>query len=175
MTPENPQTPQSPDNANPYAPPTARVDDIAPVYEERELAERLTRLWAALIDGAIQLLIAVPLTIFVLGGYSDDPGVIELARNTLIGALLFLALNGVLLARHGQTIGKRLMKIRIVRSNGRQASLAHLLALRYLPVWLVTVIPVVGIAIVMINPLFIFRDSRKCLHDNIADTIVIKA
>lgn len=171
MTPENPQTP---DNANPYAPPTARVDDIAPVYEERELAERLTRLWAYLIDTAVLLVIAVPL-MFLFGGFSESPGLGETVRQTVIGMGVFLALNGVLLARHGQTFGKRLMKIRIVRSNGVRASLGHLVGLRYLPLWLVSAIPFVGAAVGLVNALLIFRDSRKCLHDNIADTIVIKA
>ena len=27
----------------------------------------------------------------------------------------------------------------------------------------------------LVDALLIFRDSRKCLHDNIADTIVVKA
>jgi uncharacterized RDD family membrane protein YckC len=171
MTQDNPQTP---DNPNPYAPPLARVEDIAPAGEERELAERLTRLWAALIDALVQSVIALPL-VYVLGGFSENPSLLDTMRDVVIGMAVFLALNGALLARHGQTIGKRLLKIRIVRSQGAQADLSHLLVRRYLPIWLVSVIPVVGALLVIVNVLFIFRESRKCLHDDIADTIVIKA
>ena len=39
----------------------------------------------------------------------------------------------------------------------------------------IALIPVVGWLYGLVDALMIFRDSRKCLHDNIADTIVVKA
>lgn len=170
--PMSPDSPQSPDN--PYAPPLARVDDVVPADEGHQLAGRLTRLWASLIDALVQCVIGLPI-IYLLWGFRNDPGLRDSALNGLLGLVVFVAVNGVLLARHGQTVGKRLLKIRIVRGHGEPASLARLLVRRYLPVAIVSSIPLVGGLLAIINVLFIFRESRKCLHDSIADTIVIKA
>lgn len=35
-------------------------------------------------------------------------------------------------------------------------------------------VPVIGMLYAVIGILFIFRDPRKCLHDTIADTVVVK-
>lgn len=163
-----------PQEDNPYAPPTAHVADIAVVYGEREAAERSTRLGAVLIDTGILLAINLPI-IYFIDGFKQDPTLLEILRNTALGMLVFVLLQGVMLARHGQTIGKRLLKIRIVRSDGTLANIWRLLALRYGVFSLLASIPVVGGIFALADSLFIFRQSRKCLHDNLADTIVIKA
>ena len=36
-------------------------------------------------------------------------------------------------------------------------------------------IPFIGVFYVLVDCLLIFRESHQCLHDNIADTIVVKA
>ena len=89
--------------------------------------------------------------------------------------LILLALQGYLLATQGQTIGKKLLGIRIVRSDGSKVDAARVIGLRYALIWALAVIPVVGWVFGLVDALMIFRDSRKCLHDNIADTIVVKA
>ena len=50
-------------------------------------------------------------------------------------------------------------------------SLGRLIMLRNVVVWILSMIPLFGI----IDVLFIFGEARQCLHDKIADTIVIKA
>ena len=40
---------------------------------------------------------------------------------------------------------------------------------------MIALVPLVGWMYGLLDVLMIFRDSRKCLHDNIADTIVVKA
>jgi len=72
-------------------------------------------------------------------------------------------------------VGKRALGIRIVRSSGERASLGRIFALRYLPVTLLGAIPYLGPVFSLVDILLIFRDSRQCLHDQIADTIVVKA
>ena len=93
--------------------------------------------------------------------------------------LLFLltigAINLLLLHRSGQTIFKWLLKIRIVRYDGTEAGLSRLVFLRWLPFALCAILPCLNIAFFLCDALFIFRDDRRCLHDLLADTVVVDA
>lgn len=93
----------------------------------------------------------------------------------LVGQALFLVLNGVFLVKNGQTIGKKIMNIKIVNMERKQVSIINLYTLRYLVFSLVNQIPTVGSLINLVNILFIFGKERRCLHDRIAGTCVIKA
>ena len=62
-----------------------------------------------------------------------------------------------------------------MRSDGSQASFARIVGLRYFTTSVLAPIPVVGSIYGLVDVLLIFRDSRRCLHDNIADTIVVTA
>jgi uncharacterized RDD family membrane protein YckC len=162
---------------NRFAPPTAHVEDVA-VSTVGELAGRGTRLGAVLIDAILAgvvfwvLSLLTPLNVF-------DPSrrglLVIMVENTLAGFVIFLVLHGYLLATRGQTIGKMLLHIRIVRSDGSKATLVRLAGLRYFVNSVLALIPVVGWLYGLVDALMIFRESRKCVHDNIADTIVIKA
>ena len=85
------------------------------------------------------------------------------------------AVNGYLLARNGQTVGKLALGIKIVRSNREKISFGRIIGLRCLPVWIVTSIPLVGGLIGLADILLVFREENNCLHDDIADTKVVKA
>jgi len=50
----------------------------------------------------------------------------------------------------------------------------RILGLRYGIGYLANLVPVVGALFGLIDCLLIFRQSRRCLHDQIADTIVIR-
>jgi uncharacterized RDD family membrane protein YckC len=93
----------------------------------------------------------------------------------LAGIGLFVLIQSYLLATQGQTVGKKLLGLRIVRSNGEAVAIGRMLGLRYFLGWIITMIPFIGALFALTDALLIFRDSRKCLHDNIADTIVVKA
>ncbi len=164
---------------NRFAPPLAQVADVGPGHQAGTLASRGTRLGAALIDVVIAMLafgamaMVTPFNIFV-----TDPSAglwLPMARNTLIGFAFFLLFHGYLLATRGQTIGKMLLKIRIVRTDGSRASFARLVGLRFLVNSLLTLIPVAGPLYALIDALFIFRQERRCVHDLIADTVVVQA
>ena len=164
---------------NRFAPPLAQVADVAPSHPAGTLAGRGARLGAAMIDVVIAMLAfgaiawLTPFNIFV-----TDPtqGLwLPMARNTLIGFVFFLLFHGYLLATRGQTIGKMLVKIRIVRLDGSRASFARLVGLRFFVNSLFTLIPVVGPLYGMVDALFIFRAERRCVHDLIADTVVVQA
>ena len=48
------------------------------------------------------------------------------------------------------------------------------IGLRYLLNWFLMMLPFIGGIYGLVDALLIFRASRKCLHDNMADTIVVK-
>ena len=168
------QTTTTPSNR--YAPPTAEVADVA--AGAAELGGRGARLVAVIVDGLIQGAIYWVLTLVAFKGLNPRSGQFSLrivVGQLVLGFVLFVLVQGYLLHTEGQTIGKKLLGLRIVRSDGERATLGRLFALRYLVGWILVVIPFIGMIYALVDSLLIFRDSRKCLHDNIADTIVVKA
>jgi uncharacterized RDD family membrane protein YckC len=163
---------------NLYAPPEARVDDVH-VEGELELAGRGARLGAAIVDSLIQGAVYWLVILFVFRISFQEMAAVTIGKQVLLqigGIVIFVILNGYLLAKNGQTIAKKLMNIKIVRSDGSAAGLGRIVLLRLAPLWLMMLIPVVGMLVVgLVDPLLIFRHSRKCLHDTVADTIVVKA
>jgi uncharacterized RDD family membrane protein YckC len=89
--------------------------------------------------------------------------------------IVVIVINFVLLYRNGQTIGKRMMNIKVVRFDGSRCALSRFIFARWLPVALMGAIPLIGYAVSLVDPLMIFRGDHRCLHDLIADTIVVKA
>jgi len=168
---------------NPYAAPTAEVKD-APT-DDSMLADRGTRLGASILDGLIAfLLVYLPLIVVVgFGGMIDESGQVNYAAMLtgaalmacLPGALLLIGLTWWLVHRNGQTIGKKLVGIKVVRGDSGRATVARIFWVRNVPFWLVSFIPIVGSLFSLVDALMIFRSSRQCLHDQLADTIVIRA
>ena len=138
---------------------------------EFELAERGTRLGAYLIDTFSYLILAVPIIISIKNNPEAEPNGIIILVSLLMLALTIA--NLVLLHRYGQTIGKRMLSIQIVRSDYSRAGLGRIIFMRALPIGLLGNIPGVGPLVSLADALFIFRDSRRCIHDEIADTIVV--
>jgi uncharacterized RDD family membrane protein YckC len=97
----------------------------------------------------------------------------------VIGAVGVLGVAGYqlyLCASTGQSIGKRRMGIRVVLEDGEPASLFHILLLRNLIPGLMGYLLgllVPGI-LLLVDALFILRADRRCLHDLIAGTKVVK-
>ena len=177
----------SPSVHTPYTPPRAAVAD-ATHDGAVALASRLSRLLAQLIDSALML---VPIALIFFGAYRQYrmsslgmQGLSTGATSALVLALAIAAAIGiwhiVLLVQHGQTIGKRFIGIRIARPDGSQASFLRILLLRSLLVGAVGGVlrwmhPLLGAAFSLGGILMIFGESRRCLHDRIADTIVVDA
>jgi len=135
---------------------------------------------SALIDGLVQSVVVLPLQ-FAFGVYDGFPriqplGPLKTIAWTATGFVIYLAFNAYLLNKNAQTIGKRIMGIRIVNhDDGQKTPLGRLLLLRVLPVQIVAVIPYVGSVAAMIDALLIFRKNQRCLHDQIAGTDVVQA
>ena len=168
--------------ANPYAAPAAVVDDVA-AWDAHDLENRKSgrgkRLGAALLDGLVNLIWLLPIiwgatmAVGVRQGLKPAApmvGVMLLGLALLIGVFV---VNCIMIHRSGQTIGKRALDIAIVRTDGNRVGLARYIFLRVVPVILISLIPFVGRLINLVDPLLIFGKERRCLHDLIADTIVV--
>jgi uncharacterized RDD family membrane protein YckC len=86
-----------------------------------------------------------------------------------------VVVNCVMLHRSGQTIGKRALDIAVVRSDGSAVALSRYIFLRVVPIILLGMIPLVGRFAGLVDSVMIFGKERRCLHDYIADTIVVDA
>lgn len=171
--------------ANPYAPPTANVVDNSSDSDTIEQAGRGARLGAALLDGLIMsLIIYVPAVIagvatgIFSGGVGADPFALffgPVGYALLAGAVVWGAITLILVKRYSATIGKKLVGIKVVRADGSHASLGRIFWMRNFVNTLPSLIPIVGYFYWLVDALFIFSESRQCLHDKIADTIVVKA
>ena len=150
--------------------------------ENIELATRGMRLFAVIIDA----LIIVPIMFLIAKttGFWEQimPRLAsglpltmqELIIMFVVGQSLFLILNGLLLAKHGQTIGKKIVGVKIVDTQQKSVGLLKLYFLRYLTFSFISQIPLIGSLINLINILFIFGKEKRCLHDRIAGTVVVK-
>lgn len=94
---------------------------------------------------------------------------------TACAVLVVLAIQLVLSARHGQSIGKRLLKIRVVRLDGSRASLLRIVFLRNAIPLMISNVPFGGFLFGLVDSLMIFGAPRRCVHDYMADTIVVEA
>ena len=145
----------------------------------QELASRWQRLWGALLDALIAMAIVFPV-MWISGVWQQlmrgaQMSVEQRIWLFIFGVILFFILQGYLLAKHGQTIGKRIVGTRIVSAeDGRILPLSRIFWLRNLPASLVAQIPTFGPWISVIDSLFIFRKDKRCIHDLIAGTKVIK-
>jgi uncharacterized RDD family membrane protein YckC len=175
---------------DPYRPPSAQIvaAAIPAPGDVPALANRWLRLAANLIDGVIYGVASMPLFFcFALlsdpelrtQGSSEPLGAVQLAwiGSLLFGTLLIgiFVINLIMLHRNGWTMAKRLLRIRIVRLDYSRAGLPRIFFLRMLIPTLLSLIPCVGPIWSLLDPCMIFRQDRRCLHDHLADTIVVEA
>lgn len=161
---------------NIYAPPqSAPLESM----EEGQLAGRGLRFAAVMIDGLISTAIMAPfmyLTGFWGRAMSMSVSVMEMLLWAVAGLVLFMLLHGKLLKQYGQTIGKRMVGIRIVSAeSGEIIPLQKVMIARVLPVHIVANLPPPFNYLMMIDALMIFRQDRRCLHDILAGTRVVLA
>ena len=139
------------------------------------LASRGARFMANLVD---QFAVVLP---WVLGAVIQ--GVVNASSGGGDGDMVLMGLGGlvsvgvgifqlVLVSQNGQSLGKRMLKIRLLRTDGSPVSVARVVFVRNL-------VPAVinsfcGI-FSLVDALFIFNDDRRCLHDAISDTKVVEA
>jgi uncharacterized RDD family membrane protein YckC len=144
-----------------------------------ELAGRLERLAAVLIDALIGIIPGVAALAYSGGLESVLKGQPLTTQQALLVAVWswgsFLAINSYLLFKRGQTVGKYLLHVRIVDLQGGIAPFWRVILLRYLLIPAVAQLGVLGQLLSTADCLLIFQKSRRCLHDILAGTRVIKA
>ncbi len=181
------------DSNNQFAPPKSAVADRTPTSDvTAQDASRNARLGAAILDGIIFSAPFAPAYFLaareigirwrLAGGNLKGLDVFKILVATgpsfwggMLVAVLVWTITAVLVHRHGQTIGKRIVGIKVVRRDGSRAGLARIFWLRNVVNNLLGWIPVVGGLYALVDLLWIFGSPRRCLHDYIADTIVVSA
>jgi uncharacterized RDD family membrane protein YckC len=169
---------------NPYAPPTAPVDDVVVANAESELAGRGVRLGAWLLDSIILgAMVGLPLLFGMIIAFGFSGGDLERAPSLwavpvtlfLIGLVAWAVLTIKYVVANGQSIGKKILGIKVVRLDGSPASLGRIFWLRNVVNSVIGAVPILGVLYGIIDPLFIFGEEKRCVHDRIADTIVVVA
>ncbi|PKB84029.1 MAG: hypothetical protein BZY88_00970 [SAR202 cluster bacterium Io17-Chloro-G9] len=124
-----------------------------------DLAGRGSRLGAYVVDTLIYLV----------------PALVLVRLHPILSAIAFAAIfvyQMYLLSRDGQTLGKKVVGIRIVKvETGLNGGFVTNVLLRGMLNGLLGFIPLYGI----VDLLFIFREDRRCIHDHIAGTQVVAA
>ncbi len=160
---------------NPYESPTTDTP-IDTNALATELADRGSRLVAAIIDGLIMMVITVPV-MFLVGGkdlMAGKPPFMATLVATVVGVIAFYFINAKSISTNGQTVGKKVARVKVVHIDDTPISLNTYIAKRYLPLVAVNLIPVIGGILGLINVLMIFKGDKRCGHDMIANTKVVK-
>lgn len=176
---------------NPYQAPTATaIPDAFNQPGELQLAGRGERFAAAFVDGIINMVFILAVSFGIMWATSTrsfefagsflsladfaNAGFLMTSILTVASALFYIGINWKFLTTNGQTIGKKFANIRIVTLDGQRPPISDLILKRYGFYTLVALIPVVGSYLSIINILFIFGRERRCLHDHVARTRVVK-
>ncbi len=150
-----------------------QVDD-----SEKPLASRWARLGASIIDSIIMMVVLVPV-MYLTGGFDGimegrQPGFVYSFGIGILSFIVFFAINYRFLVANGQTIGKKVLEIKIVDLNGNVPAFQPQLLIRYAVYLLSGQIPVVGQIFSIVNVLFIFGKEKRCIHDLAAKTKVVQ-
>lgn len=142
------------------------------------LASRSSRLLAVLIDAFITFLF------FVVMAFLTGISTSEMMEDTFNVKFLMISILSILIfnviiptfAWKGQTLGKRWIKIAVVKNTDEEVDLVTMLVRSVLLFFGQITLPIVSYVInviAFIDPLLIFRSNKKTIHDIIAKTKVI--
>lgn len=143
-----------------------------------KLASLSQRLGGALIDGVIGVAAAIAM-MMAMGTWEKtlqgiEPTLLETVIQGTFGFAFFIIVHGYLLKTSGQTVGKRIVGSKIVLTDDKPAPFFTIIFRRSLPVALASIVPYIGGLLVIIDSLLVFRSDRRCAHDLIAGTKVIR-
>lgn len=153
-----------------------RCARCTPTYVPR--GTRSARFLANLVDTTVVTLPAVvPFMAFLFisasspeRGGGEDAALAWMLGGGTLGFLVGLGIQLAMQLRFGQSVGKRLFKLKVVRSDGSDVELWRIVLLRNLALQAAAQLcGLVGI----VDVVMIFNADMRCLHDVIADTVVI--
>lgn len=178
---------------NRFAPPRAHVEDMQAAAAQMVTASRGSRFLAVLVDVSPALVVGILAAVMVPALFAGkfDPagsGMVAFGMLMLVFGPLsigWLVWTIVLLYKYGQTVGKKMLGIRVVRMDGSRLSFPRFFFIRWLGMAVLggilggicgaLHIRYVGNTIGLVDALFIFGATHRCLHDYLADTQVVTA
>jgi uncharacterized RDD family membrane protein YckC len=160
-----------PEGFNPYAPPSVAAERDTPALlgpQQFVLADHGARIRAKLIDALVLAASIVPGGVAIETHDRDLGGLLLITFPPLI-----VILQAVLISATGQSLGKRAIGLRVITSKGARVGFFRGVLLRE---WVMKF----GSGVLygfplLLDPLFAFSKARQCLHDHLADTLVIHA
>lgn len=178
MTPEAAGTTPSGPPADPFAPPASEASPYErPLRREHTLADRGRRLGGAVIDGALYVGAMIPGAVLAFAGLGVDADDVEsTALAAMLGPVLVLYAGQMyLVTTTGQTLAKRWLSMRIVRTDGRPVDFVHGVVLRSWVLGALSFVPGLGNVISLADAVCIFGQRQQCAHDVLAETKVVDA
>jgi len=152
-----------------------------------ELASPRERLGAWLIDFALTFLSILPGALMIGPDMlqrimkfevQDAEDLAQLSTGLLVlllGMFAVAILQAVLLTVRGQSAGMVILRLRIVRyGDGSNPGFLRTVAVRRWLFAILTSIPYLGPLLFLLDSLFIYSPERRCLHDLLADTKVVR-
>lgn len=182
---------------DPFAPPQASVEIE---HTGIDLAGRGQRLLAAILDGTVVAIVVVVAGFIAAWSASSSDGDAALSLEqvvrhmgpiTLMLVLAVVGANVYTLATRSASLGKVMIGIHIARPSGEPAGFWRIVILRSwvwgLAIHLADKVGAavgldagedyeltLGTGLWLVGVLFIFGSSRRCLHDFLADTVVVR-
>jgi uncharacterized RDD family membrane protein YckC len=149
-----------------------------------ELAGRWRRLWGGIIDGLLFSLTGLPAMLAGNRPFKIEVAIgqspLQLSDSSSAGLissgafLLVLALQSYFIHTSGQSLGKQACSSRIVGIDGQRAPFVRAVVLRTWVPLALPMLPWLGGLLALVNVLFVFRRDRRCLHDLVAGTRVVR-
>jgi uncharacterized RDD family membrane protein YckC len=159
---------------NPYAPPAVELEHGWEAPESGFRNARLRQRWAgAVLDQLLFLGSGIPAAVVALS-LDGSSKIYATAAVALVTVLPFAVVQFYLIAKTGQSLGKKICKTRIVRLDGSPPGFVYGVVIRAWAIWAASAIPGIGSFIGLADAVLVFRADRRCLHDHLAGTRVIQ-
>jgi len=149
------------------------------IFGKHKPANRRARLYAKLIDWGLNAIVIILMFIVIMVMINKyemiepihEPIYLFIVVTDVLLLFVLNAAQWILIALRGQTIGKIFMHIKIIdRKTHKLPSVAQSLLMR---TWLNATLNMTGLYL-LVDSLTIFRKDRRCIHDFLSRTIVVK-
>ena len=157
-------------NGEPYR----RAEPLAGMAPLAGLGRRLV---ARIVDALIIGIPVAVIAVFAAGGRDAAEESGTTTGISIVYALVYFVYEGLMLTAGGQTVGKKLMKIRVAMLHNGAVPAGRPGWLRAAVYSLPEVVPCCGSIFWLLNALWCTWDRpyRQCLHDKVAQTVVVSA